>query len=74
LVVQIDNRSAHNASGTKNFVEHNPLKRLPQPRDSPYISVSDFYLFAKVKNALIRSEIPDEIGLFEAVTKIAGCL
>jgi hypothetical protein len=53
LVVHVDNASAHNARVTQNFFEHSLLKRLPHPLYSPDISPSDFYLFGKVKDALI---------------------
>jgi hypothetical protein len=70
LVVHIDNAATQNAKLTQNFFENSPLKRSPQPPGSPDISPSDFYRFRKVKNALIRQEIPDEIGLPEIVTGI----
>jgi histone-lysine N-methyltransferase SETMAR len=72
LVVHLDNASAHNARVTENFFEHSPPKRLPPSPYSPDISPSDFYRFGKVKSALIGQEIPDEIGLHEAVTEILG--
>jgi hypothetical protein len=72
LVVHIDSASAQDARVIQNFFEHNSLKRLPQPPYSPDISPSDFYLFEKVKNALIGQEIPDEPALLEAVTEILG--
>jgi hypothetical protein len=56
---------------TKPF-EHNPLKRLPQLPYSPDISPLDFYLFGKVKNAVIGQEIPDEISHLEAVMELLG--
>jgi histone-lysine N-methyltransferase SETMAR len=70
--IDIENASAPNARVTQNFFEHNPLKRLPHPPYSPDISPSDFsfYLFRKVKNALIGREISDEIDLLEVVTEI----
>jgi hypothetical protein len=55
---------------TQNFFEHNPLKRFPHPPYSQDISLSDFSLFGKVKNALIGQEISDEIDLLELVTEI----
>jgi transposase len=70
IVVDIDNASAHNARVTRNFFEHNPLKRLRHPPYSRDISPSDFYLFGKMKNALIGREISDEIDLLEVVTEI----
>jgi hypothetical protein len=47
LVVDIGNTPAHNSKLTRNFFEHNPLKRLPHPSHSPDISPSDFYPFGK---------------------------
>jgi hypothetical protein len=49
----------------------NPLKRLRNPSYSPDISPSGFYLFGKVKSALIGREIPNETDLFEVVTEIS---
>jgi hypothetical protein len=72
LVVHIDDASADNARVTNDFFGHNPVKRLPQPPYSPDISPLDFYLFGKVKNALIGHEISDEIALLDAVTEILG--
>jgi hypothetical protein len=72
MVVHIDNASTRHARVTENFFEHNRVKRLPQPPYSPDLSPSDFYLFGKVKNALIGQEIPDETALFEAVTEMLG--
>jgi hypothetical protein len=59
---------------TPNFFGQNPLKRPRDPRYSPDISPSDFYLFGKVKSALIRQEIPDEMYLLEAVIEILNCI
>jgi hypothetical protein len=70
LVVQIDNASPYHARVTPNFFEHNPLKGLTHSPYSPDISPPDFYLFGRVKNALIGQEIPDETVLFEAVREI----
>jgi hypothetical protein len=44
-------------------------KRLPHPPYSPDICPSEFNLSEKVKSALIRQEIPDEIDLLEAVSE-----
>jgi hypothetical protein len=46
------------------------LKRPVHPPYSPDISPSNFYLFGKVKGALIAQAIPDEIDLLDAVTEI----
>jgi transposase len=70
LMVHVDNATAHNSRMTRNFFEHNPLKKLPHPPYSPDISPSDFYLFGKVKRALVGQEIPDEVSLLHAVAEI----
>jgi hypothetical protein len=47
--------------------------RAPQacaPPYSPYIALSDFYLFGKVKNRLIGKSIQNEHELFLEVTEI----
>jgi hypothetical protein len=68
--VHIGKAPAHNSRMIQNTFLHNPLKRLPHQSYSPDISPSDFYLFRKVKSALIGREIPDEINLPEDVTVI----
>jgi hypothetical protein len=59
---------------TQNLWEHAPLKRLPNPPYSPDTSPSDFYRFGKVKGALIGQQIPDEIGLRDAVIEILNSI
>jgi hypothetical protein len=53
LVVHIDNALVSNSSITQDFFRHNPLKSLQYPSYFPDISPPDFYLFGKVKSALI---------------------
>jgi hypothetical protein len=55
---------------TQNLFGHSPLERFPYSHDSLDVSPLDFYLFGKVKSALIGREIPDETNLLEAVTEI----
>jgi hypothetical protein len=70
LAVHIDNAPTHNSRMTRHFFETGPLNRLPHPPYSPDISPSDFYLFGKVKGALVGREIPDEVELLDAVIEI----
>jgi hypothetical protein len=46
------------------------MKRASHPPFSLDRAPSDFYLFGKLKNALIRAEFADEKSLFDAVI---GC-
>jgi hypothetical protein len=55
---------------TRDFFETELLKRLPHLSYSLDISPSDFYLFWKIKGALVGQEIPDEVGLLEAAIEI----
>jgi hypothetical protein len=48
----------------------NPLKRFSHSLYSLNTSPSDFDLFGQVKSVLMGREIPDEIGLLEAVIEI----
>jgi hypothetical protein len=69
-MVHVNNEPVHNSRMTGIFFEYNPLKGLPHPPYSPNISASDFYLLGKVMEVLIEQEIPDDIGVFDAVTQI----
>jgi hypothetical protein len=53
-----------------NSFMQNPLRRFSHFLYSPSISPSDFDLFGQVKSAVIGREVPDEIGLLEAVIEI----
>jgi hypothetical protein len=54
----------------RDFFETGLLKKLPYSPYSPDISPSDFYLFGNVNGALVRQEVPDEVGLLEAISAI----
>jgi hypothetical protein len=68
-MVHVDNAPDHNSRMTRNFFEHNPLKRHAHRLYSPDICCSDIYLFGKVNGARTGQEIPDEISLLDAVTE-----
>jgi hypothetical protein len=72
LVMHMDNAPIYNSRVTQDFFGHNPVKILPHPPYSPDIWPLDFYLFGKVKSALIGRETPDEIDLLEAITQIVN--
>jgi hypothetical protein len=66
----LDNAPVHHSKMTLHFFEHSPLKTFPCSLYLRNISLFDFYLFEKVKNALIGQEIPDEIDILEIGTQI----
>jgi hypothetical protein len=53
---------------------HNGLHKLLHAPYSPNIAPSDFSLFGKVKNKLIRKSIQDEHELFLEVTEILSAI
>jgi hypothetical protein len=55
---------------TQNFFKHSPLKKLPYPLYFAGTSLSDIFLFGKIRSVLIRQETSDEIGLLEILTQI----
>jgi hypothetical protein len=56
LAVHIDNAHAHNLKMAQTFCGHNPLKNHQRLSDCPDISPSEFYLFGKVKRALVGGD------------------
>jgi hypothetical protein len=69
LVVHIENAPAHNPRMTRSLFGHNPLNRITHPSYSHDILPPN-NLFGKVKSVLIWLEIPEEVDLFDTVTKI----
>jgi histone-lysine N-methyltransferase SETMAR len=53
LVLHFDNASSHTATATQEFLQPHRMKRASHPPFSPDLAPSDFYLFGKLKNALM---------------------
>jgi hypothetical protein len=53
---------------TQNCFGYNPLKSVPHPLYST--EISDFYLFGKIKSALIGGTSPNGIDLLDGATEI----
>jgi hypothetical protein len=71
LYLHIENALAQNSKLAQTWCGQARLKRLSHPPYSPDISLSNLYLFGKVKGALIGREIPDEIGPRDGGTELA---
>ena len=50
--IHFDNAPAHNADSTGQYLQTTHFIRIPHPPYSPDISVCDYYLFGRLKNAL----------------------
>jgi histone-lysine N-methyltransferase SETMAR len=70
MVLHFDNASPHTARLSSDYMNHNRLKRAPQPPFSPDLAPSDFYLFGKVKTALMGATFEDAEQLLQAVMAV----
>jgi hypothetical protein len=70
MVLHFDNGSSHIARLMIEYMHHNHLCLAPQPPFSPDLPPSGFYLFGKVKTALMCVVFDDENQLFQAVMTI----
>ena len=64
-----DNASSHTAALTKNFLNKNQLRLLPQPPYSPGLASCDFFLFPKLKEKLKGITFETEKQLTCAISK-----
>jgi hypothetical protein len=69
-VLHFDNASPHMARFTIGYMNRNCLVRAPHPPFSPGLAFSDFYLFGKVKTALMGATFEDEDQFFQGVMDV----
>jgi hypothetical protein len=50
------------------------MKRAPHPAVSPALAPSDFYLFGKIKTALMGSEVESEQSLLDGVLGVMNAI
>jgi histone-lysine N-methyltransferase SETMAR len=70
MVLHYDNAIPHTARLSSDYMNHNRLKRAPQPPFSPDLAPSDFYLFGKLKTALMGATFEDAEQLLQAVMTV----
>jgi hypothetical protein len=70
MVLHFDNASRHTARSIIKDMNRNHLVQGPHPSFSPNLSPSDFYLFGKVKTALMGVTLKDESQLFQCVMNV----
>jgi histone-lysine N-methyltransferase SETMAR len=74
LVLHFDNASPHTSTATQEFLHAHRMKRAPHPPFSPDLAPSDFYLFGKLKGALMGAEFADEQSLFDGVLRVLASI
>jgi histone-lysine N-methyltransferase SETMAR len=70
MVVYFDIASPHTARSTIGYMNRNRLARASYPPFSPDLAPSDFYMFGKVKKALMGVRFDDEDQLFQGVMDV----
>jgi hypothetical protein len=65
-----DSASPHTARSAIRYTHGHRLVRAPHPLFSPELAPSDFYLFGKVKTALMGATFEDEDQLFQGVMHV----
>jgi hypothetical protein len=65
-----DNATPHTARETLGFLKSHRMKRAPHPAFSTDLAPSDFYLFGKIKTALMGSEFEREQSLLDGVLRV----
>jgi histone-lysine N-methyltransferase SETMAR len=66
----MDNAMAHTARATQEKLDISRFKRTPEPRYSPDIAPSDFFLFGWRKTRLERREYNGEDALYEVLDEV----
>jgi histone-lysine N-methyltransferase SETMAR len=70
LVNHLDNCSVHISRTSRDWLEENDMRRMPQPPYSPDLTPNDFYLFSIVKEKLERTQVADEDQFCESLQTI----
>jgi histone-lysine N-methyltransferase SETMAR len=74
IVRHFDNARPRTAGETLGFLKSHRMKRAPHPAFSPGLAPSDFYLFGKIKTALIGSEFESEQTLLDGVLGVISTI
>jgi histone-lysine N-methyltransferase SETMAR len=74
MVMHFDNTTLYTTKCTIDYLRANRLTRAPHPAFSPDLAPSDFYLFGKLKMALIGAAFADNEllqGVMEVLNEIS---
>jgi histone-lysine N-methyltransferase SETMAR len=74
ILLHFDNATPHTAGETLGFLKSHRMKRAPHPAFSPDLAPSDFYLFGKIKTALMGSEFASEKELLDGVLAVISAI
>jgi histone-lysine N-methyltransferase SETMAR len=70
FAVHADNATVHTAQKWRTFCEENELRLAPHPTYSPYLALSNFFLFSYVKERLKGMVFPSYEELLDAIGKV----
>jgi hypothetical protein len=60
FVIHLNNCSVHTSRASRDWLEEDDMRRMPQPFYSFHLISSDFYLFPTVKEKLERTQVADK--------------
>jgi hypothetical protein len=69
LVIHLNNCSVHTSRASRDWLEEDDMRRMPQPLYSLDLTPSDFYLFLTVKEKLERIQVADEDQFLNRCTR-----
>jgi hypothetical protein len=70
MIVHAENPGQHVTKCVTEYMDHNPLKRVPHPPYPPDLAPSDFYLFGYVKYQLQGHEFTKGAEFVSAISEI----
>jgi hypothetical protein len=70
MMVHFDNAIQHTAKGTIDYLRANRWTRAPPPAFSPDLAPSRFYLFGKLKMALMSAAFAGDGELLQGVMEV----
>jgi histone-lysine N-methyltransferase SETMAR len=74
IVLHSDNATSQTAGEALGFLKSHRVKTAPHPAFSPDLAPSDFYLFGKIKTALMGFEFESEQELLDGVLGIVNTI
>jgi histone-lysine N-methyltransferase SETMAR len=74
IVFHFGNATPHTADETLGFLKSHRMKRAPHPAFSPDLAPSDFYLFGKIKTALMGAAFRSEQSLLDGVLGVVNAI
>jgi hypothetical protein len=74
LILQMDSATPHRAPESITCLKKFRIRQIDHPPCSPNLVPSGFYLFGRLKGALVRQEFESTERLFLAVTEVTNAI